>query len=680
MIPAPPPTVSTPPVSPDTEEELLFERRPMVKWFSPGELVRAGVKAVLSKLFGDYADNREIQALRPDPEPQEGDDCAPCPPEGGGPIATADYTREPREKDELWLDYVADLGDGFAPTYAIARLLAAPTLQPETPSGTSYETERGRVLVMGGDQVYPTATREEYQNRLAGPYRAALPWVSEREKPPHLYAIPGNHDWYDGLTSFTRLFCQGRWIGGWKTRQSRSYFALQLPHGWWLWGIDIQLGADVDEPQLRYFEQLARTIPAGAKIILCVAEPAWVEAEREGPEAYASLAAFEARTMGCDGHEHHFVVGLAGDLHAYARYRDGRGRQRFVSGGGGAYLYPTHTLPQSLSVPSGALTDQEREREGPDEFWIGTHGDSASSPPASTDGKGTGAEEAEQAFWPSRSWSRLQAFKSILLARYNPGFAFFFGAYYLLIVWLVESASRALAGTAVTATFLASASEGFIPMLACLKDVLPLAPGAAVATLVLWLGLWAFAVKGFASKGHTILKGALGIFHTTLHLAALGAATYSVMRLISQAKGEFEGLGDGPDDLGILLLFTVLIGGLSSILAGIVWGVYLLSTHALLANRWIDLDVHSNDVLACQSRSDYKHLLRLHITKEALTVYPIGIESVPKWTYKGGRGNGEPWFEPDDDGGPFAARARLLEPPIRVVWPSGPESEREPPR
>ena len=65
-----------------------------------------------------------------------------------------------------------------------------------------------------------------------------------------LFAIPGSHDWYDGLVNFTSIFCRSRNIGGWRTSQARSYFALRLR---WLWGIDIQFGASLDEVQLQYF-------------------------------------------------------------------------------------------------------------------------------------------------------------------------------------------------------------------------------------------------------------------------------------------------------------------------------------------------------------------------------------------------------------------------------------------
>jgi len=72
-----------------------------------------------------------------------------------------------------------------------------------------------------------------YEDRFIGPFAAALPKTDAPDK-PDLYALPGNHDWYDGLVTFLRVFCvrDGR-VGNWVTRQRRSYFALKLPHDWW---------------------------------------------------------------------------------------------------------------------------------------------------------------------------------------------------------------------------------------------------------------------------------------------------------------------------------------------------------------------------------------------------------------------------------------------------------------
>ena len=229
----------------DRPEDLRFEPQPMVGWFTPVELVRAGIMDLLSTLFGAYADRRETRAALT--TGTSADD-----------LVAADYAAD----DDLFFDYVADTADGFAPTYTIARLLAEETLvlpaSPASPEKERAVTRRGRFLVLGGDQVYPTAHRDTYRHRFCGPFGAALPYVEDEDRAPALFALPGNHDWYDGLTAFTRLFCQpGRWIGGFRTRQQRSYFAIDLGHGWWLWGVDFQMQAEIDQPQIEFFEHVA---------------------------------------------------------------------------------------------------------------------------------------------------------------------------------------------------------------------------------------------------------------------------------------------------------------------------------------------------------------------------------------------------------------------------------------
>lgn len=590
----------TPPPKPDPGALGFAPFQKMVRWFSPSELVRAGVKAVLSDLFGSYADNRELQAVRSD-------------------IRTEDYG----DRDEMWIDYVADLGDGWDSTYAIARLLAEPTLAF---GGTS--TERGNILVMGGDQVYPTATREEYRNRLAGPYRAALPCVLPERDAPQLYAVPGNHDWYDGLTSFTRLFCQERWIGGWKTRQSRSYFALQLPHDWWLWGIDVQLGSDIDLPQLDFFRRLGASIDPGAKIILCTAEPTWVYTDREGVACYDNLALFEREAITKHGHEH--VVGLAGDLHTYARYEQVDGRQRFISGGGGAYLYPSHQLPEELHLPTEPGPKEERETEP---FELGQ--------PETPEG---------EALFPSRRASRRLAWRCLLLPFKNFSFALLLGAFYLFLTWLVQSAGKALDLSFLDTLAGASprGSGGFLDGVSDLIRILAHAPLALLTVLVLGAGLIGFA----DAKG--VRKVALGCVHTLGHLAALLGLTWAFARL------NVSGLGMEVDTAPQVLLFAAEMLGLGSIVAGMVMGLYLYLAHRLLGGA------HANEVFSCQSRPDYKHFLRLHIDREGqLTIYPIGLRDVPRrWRYRPEAGPGEAWFEPE--GQPLEEQAALLEPPIRV--------------
>jgi len=134
---------------------LGFVRRPMVRWLDPHQLIDTAVRVLLSGVFSSYADSRELQALEPAEVPDRSGEA------------------------ELWLDYVADLGDGWNSTYTVARLLATEELKFDW-DGETYATERGQILVMGGDQVYPVPTAAEYENRLLGPYRSALPCAARQ--------------------------------------------------------------------------------------------------------------------------------------------------------------------------------------------------------------------------------------------------------------------------------------------------------------------------------------------------------------------------------------------------------------------------------------------------------------------------------------------------------------------
>ena len=296
------------------QKPLDFKPQTMCKWYEPLPLVRIAIDVFISGLFGNFADKREIQSALVDKTP------------------SFNY----QDRDDIWLDYVADLGDGFNSTYSIAYLLAQPSLKING-GNTRVELERSSILMMGGDQVYPVASRENYQNRLAGPYQSALPWIEKESAAPHLFAIPGNHDWYDGLTSFTRQFCQQRWIGGWKTLQSTSYYAIQLPHRWWLFALDIQLQADIDKPQLDYFNRIIEQLQPGDSIILATAAPSWVYESFSDPNAQENINFIEKRI---EKQGAHIKLNVAGDLHHFAHYKNPSShRHRITSGGGGAFLH-----------------------------------------------------------------------------------------------------------------------------------------------------------------------------------------------------------------------------------------------------------------------------------------------------------------------------------------------------
>ena len=573
MASAPPPRPR-----PDHPEDLGFERQRMVRWLSPRELVQTAGRVLLSAVFGAYADKREVQAGLVAAEPM-------------------DYAAE----REIWIDYVADLGDGFDSTYSIASLLAEPKLDL---NGAGAATRRGQLLVMGGDEVYPTASVEQYENRMMGPYRAALPYVEL--DPPHLYAIPGNHDWYDGLTSFMRVFCQREWIGGWQTQQTRSYFAAKLPHGWWLWGIDIQFDTYIDEPQFQYFERVAREgLQKGDQVILCSAKPSWVEANEDLPEAFANLDYFERKIL---RDKARVLLALSGDSHHYAHYEAVDGcAQRLTAGGGGAFLSATHHLPDTLALPP-ELSRARGKTKPPVPFRF-------------------------VSAFPSKEESRAIRRRIVNLPFKNPSFWALVGVVYLLYGWTIQSARRVGGGNfadVMRRLPLGDVAWGLLRT-----------PLALVVTAVLVRGLVGF------TKAEGTKKWVLGIAHAAAHLVVVVGTVWAAARL----------LRDVGADWAFTLGFGLLVGVGGGFLGSMVMAGYLFVADRFRCN--------ANELFAAQRIEDLKCFLRIHIDAEGvLTVYPVGLRKVCRsWRVRQQGGAEDPWFEPADGHGPAP---HLIEPPIRI--------------
>jgi hypothetical protein len=487
------------PARPSSTElsELGFVRRPMVRWLDPHQLVDTAARVVLSGIFGSYADSRELQALV---ESEVLDRSAPS---------------------ELWLDYVADLGDGWNPTYTVARLLAAETLELES-DGQTLATERGRILVMGGDAAYPVPTRDEYENRMLGPYRAALPCAHGEN--PELLVVPGSHDWYDGLHNFTSVFCRGRWIGGWKTRQRRSYFAVKLPHRWWLWGIDIQFGAYLDEAQLRYFHEVAsEQVEPGDRIILCLAKE--VASGRSNAETYSdrNLEYIERQVIEPTGAR--VVLYLQSGRHHYCRYEEeGGARHHVTSGGGGAFLHPTHQLPDHRELPGQDAATRRLRRV---------------------------------ATYPSATVSRRLRKRVWLLPIYNLPLAAVFGVVQVLLAFMMglhlEDAHRSL-GLGDLGMMVWASPTAFLLIL----------------LMVLTLG----AMVRLAHEASGLVRVVLGVVHSALQLASVAAVMVASSRLSSS-------LDLGVPSVVVFLGFAALLGGLGGTLgiAGYLWVTNCLGFH-----------------------------------------------------------------------------------------------------
>ncbi|KAG7941532.1 hypothetical protein I3843_16G049600 [Carya illinoinensis] len=292
------------------------------------------------------------------------------------------------EKDELWFDFMADTGDGGNSTYTVARLLAQPHIKLED---SELILNRGDLLLIGGDIAYPNPSQFTYENRLFRPFEYALqspldpkqarmavdkpnapPEVSDPSKQgrkrskkhrrkqvkpyegPRCFLIPGNHDWFDGLHTFMGHICHRSWLGGWFMPQRKSYFALKLPRGWWLFGLDLALHGDIDVYQFQFFSKLARKrVGEGDSVIVMTHQPDWLLDWYEDSGDQHDYK-HNISDLICNILKRKCRLRIAGDIHHYMRHeRVNSGDESdeliypqhlLVNGRGGAFLHPTHVF------------------------------------------------------------------------------------------------------------------------------------------------------------------------------------------------------------------------------------------------------------------------------------------------------------------------------------------------
>ncbi|MFK0007283.1 hypothetical protein ACIQTZ_09530 [Paenarthrobacter sp. NPDC090520] len=648
-----------------------FTPQPAVRWLAPMSLARTALKVMAATVFADFGDKRELEGgfpgelLRLDKLPIPGQPAQPPVTSRGlpGPGELAGPDRTAPAQD-LWLDFTADLGDGFDATYTVASLLAQDALPV-----AGEDLPRGRVLVLGGDEVYPVASPAAYENRMVGPYRTAFPERNpalrglqnapnpghSMQRGPHnevpvMLALPGNHDWYDGLTSFIRTFTRQRNIGAWRTIQSRSYFAVRLTGeppgpgrsgapGWWLLGLDSQLGQYIDEPQLDYFyRNVTLQLQPGDAIILCVASPFWVDADAahaaERPNEFRQANFFEQdylrrRFNPVTGHFEstgaNVRLWLTGDLHHYSRYEDGTvagpaKTQLITCGLGGAYLSDAHWLPDELLLPAPAEPGE------------------SSSVPAGNRTPATGRRFTRAStIYPGQSDSHLLGPRlanplspSWLPAR-NPGFGLSMGFVHVvaaLTAWTVFSAFR---GESFVDSLHGLTHGNTLLLIVLLVLAIPVLLGITVLTA---------RVLGIAKAGIVVFTR--GVLY---QLSAL-AVSAAVVILVPWPRG-------WPDVVLVLLaLASVHAGGW--VLGSEAFALYILSTPSGEVSTW---------KMSGQSIEDHKGFLRLHLAADGtLTVYPLVVDTICR-----------DWRLPDtNDGARLVPESglpavRLLEEPITIA-------------
>ena len=331
----------------------------MVRWFDPAQLMRTGIKSLVSLAVGEQSDRRIVQALAARRH-EDYDHSIHYRDGAHGPVPRTDAMR-----DELWVDVACDTGDGFNPTYAVAYAIAQPALTIDGPTGQVVACRAATCSCSAATRSTRCRAARNTSGGSISPYTAAFGDDTPAER-PHVYAVPGNHDWYDGLSAFTRLFCSdigGRRspAGGPASAAATSPSSCRTDGGWC--GSDGQLQSDLDVPQIEHFREIAaRHMQPGDKVILCLSTPVWVYAHKyrdldrvfdETDLIYLREEIFAKRGVRVACLPRPAICTTIAATRRRRRRRPAQPPvQKIIAGGGGAFLHPTHEEDVSLLARS----------------------------------------------------------------------------------------------------------------------------------------------------------------------------------------------------------------------------------------------------------------------------------------------------------------------------------------
>jgi len=669
--------------------QLRLRRLPkMVSWYDPRLLARVGIRTIISSVFGQYADQRLMQAVT-DPAGdreigQRYDYSDPKAPDPHRRIAADD-------SGAFWIDYVADVGDGFEPTYTLAYLLAQDSLDVHGAGNLRH----GEILIMGGDQCDPQATREEYKRRLLLPFGWAFGVPEPQRK---LFAIPGNHDWYDGLNAFDSLFCssrdrlsedKGNVIGGWQCQQHRSYWAIRLPYNWWIWGADIQFSKYLDTPQVNYFDAIARQMQPGDNLVICLAQPSWMIADLQGldeEENFFKITSI-ARAQGA-----HVAAVIAGDWHNYNRYYAHELDVHFITaGGGGAFLHPTHVLKNNIQVrwperDEAAQGDAGLARRGAGvqareyDIRLKCHARAAGSPveqavqdvqdaleplqPTKLGRRNAPLRPQAPKCYPSKARSYLLSLRNLLFPFYNPAFAAGIGILYWLITWEFQ--------TLVPRYGISAGKIDDLGIGTSLLSVLPYLPLYLVQAMIASIGLTAMLGGLYAALVWYVdaterpglrryaTKFLVGTVHFLAHVTAMFALSLAVVtlnnRITAPIERQLDALYDARGKQAPIVRDVIEeslapikhktprpadskeVSSVRQLVGFTAYPVLMIGLGALVGGMlwglyWVLTGLmarmHADDAFAALRIQNYKNFLRLKLEPDKLTIYPLGIDRVP---------------------------------------------------
>ncbi|MFF0308344.1 metallophosphoesterase family protein [Streptosporangium sp. NPDC004379] len=329
----------------------MLPGRASFSWLNPRTLWRSR-NEVLAALFGDPSG--EVRARWVAAQRERGADPGMRIPVDVGP--------------EFSFLVLGDTGEGDASQYAVV-------------PGMLKIGRDTAFAVIASDVIYPAGSGNDYDVKFFRPYQ---------DYPAPIYAVPGNHDWYDGLGGFMRVFCEApalkaerrgfrlsppglrgllwrepdvideaalerargrRSEPGQRAVQPGPYWVLETP-SLLVVGVDTGIRGALDAGQTRWLREVSRD---PRPKMLVTGKPVYVRNEYlpsalEGGGTIDDIVADPA---------HGYVAVIGGDVHNYQRFpvkRGGRTIQYIVAGGSGAFMHATHTIPR---VTVGGVSEDD---------------------------------------------------------------------------------------------------------------------------------------------------------------------------------------------------------------------------------------------------------------------------------------------------------------------------------
>ena len=258
--------------------------------------------------------------------------------------------------------------------------------------------------------------------------------------------------------------------------------------------------------------------------------------------------------------------------------------------------------------------------------------------------------------FPDKTTSKALVWLNLLFPLKNLYFSFFLGFVYMFLGWVLQSSSILYGSNFFISQSLfknLATTTDLSRMVVLFLNVLWFNPAALLVIALLVGGFSRFADTHSAYNKVPVIL--LGFFHGLLHVLL----AFVVIWLYSNLNDFLHTAILLPNLLNLLPFLggVVLMYGIGGIMGGFLTGFYLIVANLLLK-------VHDNEAFSAFHHQDYKNFLRIRVSSDTITIYPIGVKHVPKQWKEGTTITSPSLFEPANTG--KDPLYELIEEPITI--------------